>query len=212
MGRVSLGQMSTSILLSATAPHRPHVLILISISPWRFCPSQRSLVHQARCVWLTVMSQWLTAWLLSLCSHGTLGRSGYAAFVNIVISGALDYFPMKKPTVIQQTLSEHWSMFQVNCRQGEWIHFIVEKKANDMYYYLKSWHTDMTNWKNCFSKPAVRAALVYYYELASNMTVKHVHLNMLWPNKDALLANIIVYDEMRKSTRIHLCQKKGPAA
>lgn len=51
-----------------------------------------------------------------------------------------------------------------------------------------------------FQKTSSRAALAHY-ELISNVTVpvKHVNVNMLWPNKDTLLTSIILYDEMRKT-------------
>ena len=65
---------------------------------------------------------------------------------------------------------------------------------------------------HCSSASEDRAALVHY-ELTSDVTVpvKHVNANTLWPNKDTLLTSIILYDEMRKSTLIHLCQKKQAA-
>lgn len=59
-----------------------------------------------------------------------------------------------------------------------------------------------------FSEPEVGAVPVYC-ELTSDVTVpvKHVNVNMPCPNKDTLLTAIILYDEMRISTLIHLCQK-----
>lgn len=59
-----------------------------------------------------------------------------------------------------------------------------------------------------FLYTVVRAVPVYYEHTSDvNVPVKNINANMLCPNKDALLTSIMLCDEMRKSTHIHLCQK-----